>query len=152
MGKWIWKHFIVQLFWDLLFSQHILILSCYHLKSSVVMKTQKWGFFCEQFLLYTIRHCIHLDPVTFAGLCSRFRVQPVLWDGVAGLPGFARRDIVQGLIAGLSQCLWGMFAIPHHGLTSCYNLPYFCVLCEFFFSLRQCVCIKPLAVDESAWN
>lgn len=138
-----------------------LIQSLYTLRFSVAaILNPQWfskhkGFFCEHFLLETTRHWDHLDAVTFAWLCSRFRVQPMLWNSMVGLPGFAWRDIVWGLIAGLSQHLWGMFASPNHGLTSCYNLPYFCVCCEdlaVFFSLKQCLCIRPLTMDVNVWN
>lgn len=138
-----------------------LIQSLYTMRISVVailnaqwFSKHKEGFFCEHFLLETRRYWDHLDPVTFAWLCSRFRVQPIPWNGMVGLPRFAWRDVVWRLIAGLFQHLWGMFAIPNHGLASCYNLP-FCMCCEdlaVFFSQSQCLCIRPLTMDVNVWN
>lgn len=113
---------------------------------SGLLKIKRWGCFFFTFL----PACDHQALVPpglscICRLCSWFRAQHMLCGGMVSLPGFARRNIVWGLIAGLSQHLQGLSAIPNRDLTSCYNLPYFCTCHQplaVFFSLRRRLCIR----------
>lgn len=109
MAKWTWKHFTMLLFEELPFTGF----SIAAIKIvSGLPKIKAWGFFFIHFFLsVTIRHLVPPALSCVCRLCSWFRAQPMLCDGMVSLPGFARRNIVWGLIAGLSQHLQG--AVVH---------------------------------------